>query len=210
MTYSSLSLKNLQSTGCGGKLTGRHGSFNSPMHPDVYPNSQTCDWVITVPSGGQPVTLSFTNFIVEGAEGVCAEDVVEVYDGADDSSRRIGQYCGTVSCMFLCVCVCVCVCYVHLLAPSTMDTHQKNHCVSVDTHQPWTSTDVRDIGGNLGGGGNVVSLSRCKTNLIPGAVKIWAHYSSSSQSSGSASKTLWHIIINPTCLLKTAKFKGKF
>ena len=33
----------------------------------------------------------------------------------------------------VCVCVCVCVCII-LLAPSTMDTHQKNHCVSVDTH----------------------------------------------------------------------------
>ena len=25
-----------------------------------------------------------------------------------------------------------------------MGTHQKNHCVTVDTHQPWTSTIVKD------------------------------------------------------------------
>ena len=103
--------ENDELSGCGGKLTGRHGSFTSPMHPDEYPASQTCDWIITVPAGGQPVTLSFTNFLVEGTEGVCAEDVVEVYDGADDSSSRFGRYCGTVN-TIVCVCGCLCVCAI--------------------------------------------------------------------------------------------------
>lgn len=84
-------------TGCGGSLSGQHGSFTSPMHPAVYPNSQTCEWMIKVPAGGQPVTLSFTTFNIEGTEGVCNEDVLEVYDGADATARLRGRYCGTVS-----------------------------------------------------------------------------------------------------------------
>ncbi|XP_041458355.1 cubilin-like [Lytechinus variegatus] len=81
--------------GCGGKLSGRHGSFTSPMHPAVYPISQTCEWMITVPAGGQPVTLSFTTFNIEGTEGVCSEDVLEVYDGVDATATLRGRYCGT-------------------------------------------------------------------------------------------------------------------
>lgn len=81
--------------GCGGTLTGNHGSFTSALHPGVYPNSQTCDWAIMVPAGGQPVTLSFQTFNVEGTEGVCNEDVVEVYDGTSSSARLHGRYCGT-------------------------------------------------------------------------------------------------------------------
>ncbi|XP_072174323.1 cubilin-like [Diadema setosum] len=81
--------------GCGGQLMGRHGSFTSPMHPGEYPASQTCDWNIEVPAGGQSVTLSFTNFAVEGTEGECAQDRLEVYDGTDASAPLFGRYCGT-------------------------------------------------------------------------------------------------------------------
>ena len=31
---------------------------------------------------------------------------------------------------------------IYIKALSNMDTHQKNHCITVDTHQPWTSTIV--------------------------------------------------------------------
>ena len=55
--------------------------------------------------------------------------------------------------MCLCVCVCVraCMCACVCVVCVCVDTHQQNHYVTVDTHQPWTSMIVGEqpIGSKL-------------------------------------------------------------
>ncbi|XP_071826204.1 cubilin-like isoform X2 [Apostichopus japonicus] len=91
ITYTSSSV----SRGCGGPLAGTSGSFTSPSFPEVYPSNLTCEWSVAVPARRQPVSLEFTVFNVEGTEGVCQEDFVEVYAGSTSSDPLIGRYCGT-------------------------------------------------------------------------------------------------------------------
>uniref|UniRef100_A0A8C4TP22 CUB domain-containing protein n=1 Tax=Erpetoichthys calabaricus TaxID=27687 RepID=A0A8C4TP22_ERPCA len=77
---------------CGGTLSGS-GQIRSPYHPNPYPHSKTCEWVITQ-SPGQVVTFSFESFDIEGSS-TCSFDYVEVKDGTSVSSPLIGKYCGT-------------------------------------------------------------------------------------------------------------------
>ncbi|KAG2458577.1 CUBN protein, partial [Polypterus senegalus] len=77
---------------CGGILSGS-GQIRSPYHPNPYPHSKTCEWVITQ-SSGQVVTFSFESFDIEGGS-TCSFDYVELRDGASVSSPLIGKYCGT-------------------------------------------------------------------------------------------------------------------
>lgn len=91
ITYTSSSI----SSGCGGSLSGTSGSFTSPNFPSTYPANLTCDWSIEVPARRQPVSLEFTVFSVEGVEGVCQQDYVEVYSGTTATHTLIGRYCGT-------------------------------------------------------------------------------------------------------------------
>ncbi|XP_022107899.1 cubilin-like isoform X2 [Acanthaster planci] len=90
LTYTSSTV----SSGCGGPLSGRRGSFTSPAHPFEYANNLDCGWSIEVPSGGNQLTLEITALGVEGTEGVCNEDYLEVYDGPSSSSLLYGRYCG--------------------------------------------------------------------------------------------------------------------
>lgn len=91
ITYTSSSV----SSGCGGPLTGTSGTFASPSYPNEYPANLTCEWAIEVPARRQPVSLEFTVFKIEGQEGVCSEDYVEVYQGTATTDPLIGRYCGT-------------------------------------------------------------------------------------------------------------------
>uniref|UniRef100_A0A3Q4HHJ3 Cubilin (intrinsic factor-cobalamin receptor) n=1 Tax=Neolamprologus brichardi TaxID=32507 RepID=A0A3Q4HHJ3_NEOBR len=75
---------------CGGTLSGS-GQFHSPYHPNAYPHSKVCEWVINQPEG-YVVTLDFLSFDVEG--GSCRYDYVEVRDGATSSSPLLGTFCG--------------------------------------------------------------------------------------------------------------------
>uniref|UniRef100_A0A8C4TJJ2 CUB domain-containing protein n=1 Tax=Erpetoichthys calabaricus TaxID=27687 RepID=A0A8C4TJJ2_ERPCA len=77
---------------CGGTLSGS-GQIRSPYHPNPYPHSKTCEWVITQ-SPGQVVTFSFESFDIEGSS-TCSFDYVELRDGTSVSSPLIGKYCGT-------------------------------------------------------------------------------------------------------------------
>jgi cubilin len=90
LTYTS----NTVSSGCGGSLGGRQGSLTSPAHPAEYAGSLDCGWAISVPSGGRALTLEFTTLAVEGVQGVCAQDYVDVYDGTSATDPMIGRYCG--------------------------------------------------------------------------------------------------------------------
>ena len=50
-----------------------------------------------MPAGGQPVSLELTYINIDGQEGVCSNDRLEVYDGQDSNARSFGRYCGSVS-----------------------------------------------------------------------------------------------------------------
>ncbi|XP_072020163.1 LOW QUALITY PROTEIN: cubilin-like [Amphiura filiformis] len=89
ITYTSSTVR-----GCGGNLSGREGSFTSPMYPGNYTTNLNCEWSIQVPAGGQPVSLQLTYINIDGQEGVCSNDRLEVYDGQDSTSRLFGRYCG--------------------------------------------------------------------------------------------------------------------
>ena len=74
------------------KLTGSHGTLQSPQKNSTYPPDSSCDWLITVPDE-KIVKLSFDRFDLESSLG-CASDFVEVMDGSDFSSKSKGRFCG--------------------------------------------------------------------------------------------------------------------
>ncbi|XP_078370540.1 bone morphogenetic protein 1-like isoform X2 [Oculina patagonica] len=74
------------------KLTGSHGTLQSPQEDSTYPPDSSCDWLITVPEG-KIVKLSFDRFDLEWSEG-CTEDYVEVRDGNGLNSESKGRFCG--------------------------------------------------------------------------------------------------------------------
>ncbi|XP_071787824.1 cubilin-like isoform X2 [Asterias amurensis] len=90
LTYTSSTV----SLGCGGAVGGRTGSFTSPAHPFAYGTNLDCGWSIEVPTGGNQLTLDFTTLAIDGDEGVCNQDYLEVYDGSSSAGRLIGRYCG--------------------------------------------------------------------------------------------------------------------
>ncbi|XP_071942939.1 cubilin-like isoform X2 [Antedon mediterranea] len=97
VTYAGFDLTFSASTispGCGGPIIGPSGSFTSPLYPQVYPSNVTCEWLVEVPAGKGPVTLSFTQINLPGPEGVCNNGVVEIYNGQDSNAPAIGRYCG--------------------------------------------------------------------------------------------------------------------
>ena len=77
-------------------MGGRTGSFTSPAHPFAYGTNLDCGWSIEVPTGGNQLTLDFTTLAIDGDEGVCNQDYLEVYDGSSSASGLIGRYCGMV------------------------------------------------------------------------------------------------------------------
>ena len=49
--------------GCGGEINAESGQLQSPNHPNIYQNNQSCTWTITGPIGFS-VVLTFENFEV--------------------------------------------------------------------------------------------------------------------------------------------------
>lgn len=78
--------------GCGGTLSGGHGSFASPNFPGTYPNGTHCEWAVTAPRG-RVVTVTFAQISIDD-EGSCQNNYLKVYDGPDASSPFVGAYCG--------------------------------------------------------------------------------------------------------------------
>ncbi|GFG35967.1 hypothetical protein Cfor_02931, partial [Coptotermes formosanus] len=78
-------------TGCGGTLTAPTGSIISPNYPQPYGHSGECFWRISV-SRGSVIQVVFVDIELE-SHPMCMHDYVEVYDGKDASSRKIGRYC---------------------------------------------------------------------------------------------------------------------
>ncbi|XP_034427678.1 cubilin [Hippoglossus hippoglossus] len=78
--------------GCGGNLSGDHGSFSSPNYPGTYPNNTHCEWSIRAPRG-RVVTIIFAQISIDDA-GNCQSNFLKLYDGPDTSSLPVGPYCG--------------------------------------------------------------------------------------------------------------------
>lgn len=79
---------------CGGTLTDPSGFIYSQNYPYHFPPGQECVWKIRVASDSH-VHLYFDtlNFGVN-KDGVCDNGFLEIYDGLDDSSHKLGMYCG--------------------------------------------------------------------------------------------------------------------
>ncbi|PNF23973.1 hypothetical protein B7P43_G09286 [Cryptotermes secundus] len=78
-------------TGCGGTLTAPTGSLISPNYPEAYGHSGECFWRISV-SRGSVIQIVFVDLELE-SHPTCRYDYIEVYDGRDSSSKKIGRYC---------------------------------------------------------------------------------------------------------------------
>ena len=75
--------------GCGGVYTANHGSIATPNHPNFYPSSAQCSWLIKAPIGFI-IRFTFTIFVLE-PHANCSFDRVEVYDS---DKALIGKFCG--------------------------------------------------------------------------------------------------------------------
>ncbi|XP_013419331.1 uncharacterized protein LOC106180015 [Lingula anatina] len=74
----------------------RWGDIRSPGYPlSDYPVSVTYNWYIRVPKE-RHVALKFARISLEGTNGACTKDYVEVRDGHDSNAAIIGKYCGDV------------------------------------------------------------------------------------------------------------------
>lgn len=58
-----------------------------------YPGASDCQWVISAEKG-YGVELIFQTFEIE-EEADCGYDYMELFDGADVKSPRLGRYCGS-------------------------------------------------------------------------------------------------------------------
>ncbi|XP_030055456.1 cubilin isoform X1 [Microcaecilia unicolor] len=86
-----------KSLACGGNIfvsdSNPTGYITSPNHPNNYPPSVDCIWIISVPNG-EAVQLSFTDrFDIETSSN-CNSSYLELRDGADSSARMIAKLCG--------------------------------------------------------------------------------------------------------------------
>ncbi|XP_029970069.1 neuropilin-1a-like [Salarias fasciatus] len=86
-----------QTDKCGGNIEIHTADYlTSPGYPGAYPPSQQCVWVITAPEPGQKILINFNpHFDLEDRD--CKYDYVEVYNGGDEFSRRLGKFCGKIA-----------------------------------------------------------------------------------------------------------------
>lgn len=77
--------------GCGGTLTTTSGSISSPNYPQPYGRSAECNWNIKV-SAGSVIQFVIASLDLE-VHYRCAYDFVEIYDGPDSRSKKLGRYC---------------------------------------------------------------------------------------------------------------------
>ncbi|XP_077342421.1 adhesion G-protein coupled receptor G6 isoform X5 [Lithobates pipiens] len=63
------------------------GKFTSPCYPEMYPNSQDCNWTIISPVGFI-IQVTFLDFDIEEAQN-CMYDYVSIYNGENTS-----KFCG--------------------------------------------------------------------------------------------------------------------
>lgn len=76
------------------KLTTVSGIIKSPNHPENYPNSLKCVWIIDL-GLGYDITLTFHKFTLEKKED-CPYDWLSVREGNKSDSPLITRVCGEV------------------------------------------------------------------------------------------------------------------
>ncbi|KAM9476723.1 ovochymase-2 isoform 2-T2 [Clarias gariepinus] len=81
--------------GCGGFSREETGVIKSDNWPMNYVSNRECMWRVQVPKG-KTITLTFTHFDLEAAGllSPCLDNVV-IYDGAHDTAKKYGPYCGS-------------------------------------------------------------------------------------------------------------------
>jgi hypothetical protein len=82
---------------CGGRLKAESRQKNLFSHSQFgdnnYPGHTDCEWLLTS-EAGYGVELTFITFEVE-EEADCGYDYIELYDGYDANSHRLGRFCGS-------------------------------------------------------------------------------------------------------------------
>lgn len=82
---------------CGGSLKAEVKTKDLYSHAQFgdnnYPSGSDCLWVVSAEKG-YGVEIIFQVFEIE-EEANCSYDYVELYDGADAKSPRLGRYCGS-------------------------------------------------------------------------------------------------------------------
>lgn len=82
---------------CGGRLRAEVKTKDLFSHAQFgdnnYPGASDCQWVISAEKG-YGVELIFQTFEIE-EEADCGYDYMELFDGADTKSPRLGRYCGS-------------------------------------------------------------------------------------------------------------------
>ncbi|KAK2817229.1 hypothetical protein Q5P01_025420 [Channa striata] len=85
------------STECGGRLKADARLKNLYSHSQFgdnnYPGHTDCEWLLTAEQG-YGIELSFITFEVE-EEADCGYDYIELYNGYDSNSHRLGRFCGS-------------------------------------------------------------------------------------------------------------------
>uniref|UniRef100_A0AAY4CUG3 Neuropilin n=1 Tax=Denticeps clupeoides TaxID=299321 RepID=A0AAY4CUG3_9TELE len=84
---------------CSRNFTSLSGMIESPGFPDKYPHNLECTFIIIAPPH-MDITLTFLTFDLEndplqGLEGDCKYDWLEVWDGLPQVGPLIGRHCGT-------------------------------------------------------------------------------------------------------------------
>ena len=83
------------SVSCGGRLTAKAGSFQTPDWPRRYPQENfDCEWIIDNLSSQESVMFE----VDESAYGIngrspCVIDYIEFFDGVNSSASSLGKYC---------------------------------------------------------------------------------------------------------------------
>ncbi|CAB1461083.1 unnamed protein product, partial [Pleuronectes platessa] len=82
---------------CGGRLKADVRQKNLFSHSQFgdnnYPGHTDCEWLLTAEQG-YGIELSFITFEVE-EEADCGYDYIELYNGYDANSHRLGRFCGS-------------------------------------------------------------------------------------------------------------------
>ncbi|CRL00998.1 CLUMA_CG014207, isoform A [Clunio marinus] len=81
------------SGGCGGQISSTKGSISSPGYPKSYAHNAQCEWRISVNEGSM-IEIIFTDLDLE-TESDCKYDYVEIFDGADASTKSAGKFCSS-------------------------------------------------------------------------------------------------------------------
>lgn len=81
-------------TACGGEFYEPNGTIQSPLYPSLYPPSKMCTYKIIQPAG-KVIALSLEFLEIETlGKGVCAYDLLNIYDGMNDNATRLASLCG--------------------------------------------------------------------------------------------------------------------